>query len=214
MSKRRRDPDAILPARASSALAQFAGRSRMPAWNRRNGGQLTTLVRDYVRYYRQCRLFDLKFYRSLPELRDAINKAALGERQDGKRHAHQRRIRRKVMEEVKEKLLKRTRKLSAAHDFDEIHSIVQNCSVPGFGPLSAYDTALRIGVWLRKPPKKVYLHAGVTIGARGLGLDPSDRYILGRKLPPGLPRLDAGENKDSLCIHKDQRPEKPARPPL
>ena len=46
--------------------------------------------------------------------------------------------------------------------------IVEECKVKGFGELSIYDTAVRIGAHLRIEPDKVYLHAGAREGIKAL----------------------------------------------
>jgi hypothetical protein len=76
-------------------------------------------------------------------------------------------------------------------------------SVRGIGELYEYDTALRIGSYLRKLPKRVYLHAGTRVGAKALGFDPKLRSLNPRALPLPLRELKPHELEDVLCIYKD-----------
>ena len=43
--------------------------------------------------------------------------------------------------------------------------------IPRFGKLAVYDTACRLGVYLKLAPEVVYLHAGTAKGAKALGRD-------------------------------------------
>jgi hypothetical protein len=90
-----------------------------------------------------------------------------------------------------------------AADFDALHTLVDGKigSIKGIGALTVYDIAHRIGAYLRKAPGRVYLHAGVRVGARALGIggDSFDPKIL----PKPFSRLAPSEIEDCLCIYKD-----------
>lgn len=121
--------------------------TRAPGDNR-----LADLVRDYIERLRPRHEAGLAFYRSLPSLATAAEKAALAIRQNGKRQPHQRRLPAAVLRAVRDRLLARIGELKAAKDFAELLRIVEDSSVSGFGRLAKYDTALRIGCWLRLLP--------------------------------------------------------------
>jgi len=73
----------------------------------------------------------------------------------------------------------------------------------GIGGLTVYDTARRLGAFLRLEPDRVYLHAGTREGARLFGL--TDReWVLPSDLPRSFRRLTAGEIEDCLCIYRDE----------
>jgi hypothetical protein len=79
--------------------------------------------------------------------------------------------------------------------------------IPKIGDLTVYDIAHRIGTYLGKSPRLVYLHRGTARGARHLGftgatLDPT-------LLPPAFSRLSPEEIEDCLCIYKDELAELP-----
>ena len=87
--------------------------------------------------------------------------------------------------------------------FDELHSFLEVTflKIPGLGVLYTYDTALRIGFYLRLEPKAVYLHAGTKIGARALGVTTAKRAQV-RDLPLALQVLPVHEIENFLCIFK------------
>ena len=57
-----------------------------------------------------------------------------------------------------------------------MHDIVSDVAADfhGIGSLTVYDTATRIGAFLKLEPDRVYLHAGTRDGARALGFDQRD----------------------------------------
>jgi hypothetical protein len=137
-------------------------------------------------------------------LGDAIRNAALCRLPNGKRHPHQRRLSKAVLEESERRLQRRARSLRHAPDFSALHRIVESeiGSISGIGPLTIYDVAHRVGACLGKAPELVYLHAGTNKGAAVFGL--SGKAIHTDKLPIAFSRLSAAECEDCLCIYKDQ----------
>lgn len=96
--------------------------------------------------------------------------------------------------------------IAACKNFHDLHQfILKSCKlVPGAGPLTCYDIAQRIGVWLKEEPTEVYLHAGTREGAKAvLGtLANQDRMPM-NDFPEGLRRsLTATQLEDVLCIHR------------
>lgn len=166
----------------------------------------TTNLSRLVRHYQKHVHLDnhLAFYRDLPTLEGSIETAAMARLRNGKRHSHQRRIPRAVLENVKNNLLQRQDELERAANFDDIYRIVKECRVSGFGELAIYDTALRIGVRLGKLPNSVYLHAGTRKGLKALGLDAGRKSIELAELPRPLRELPASAVEDFLCIYKDE----------
>lgn len=164
---------------------------------------LDEIVSDYIREYRDDARKEMRFFEIQRSPSEAIRKAALCELPGGKRHPHQRRIPRALLEQVEAKLQGIGRRLARASSFAEIHRAVENeiGSVKGIGTLTVYDIAHRIGVHFRKVPDRVYLHAGTRVGARtfGLGGDSFDPTLL----PKAFARLAPSEIEDCLCIYKD-----------
>ena len=86
-------------------------------------------------------------------------------------HPHQRRNGRKTLNAFANKLLLFESKIKEAKDFDKIFEIIFFAKITGIGNLAVYDTAFRIGLYLKKMPNKVYLHCGAKVGALNLRLD-------------------------------------------
>ena len=163
---------------------------------------LDEIVDDYIRTQRAYARAEMMAFANETSPSEAIRRAALCEKSNGKRHDHQRRIPKRLLEEVETKLQGIRRKLSNAADFATLHTLVHEeiGSIRGIGALTVYDVAHRIGAYLGQSPKYVYLHAGVKVGARalGIGCDSFDPKIL----PKPFARLAPSEIEDCLCIYK------------
>lgn len=160
------------------------------------------IVADYVERCKPRLDKLLRFYAIQRSLPDAIEKAAFAKTPDGKRHAHQRRLSRVALEAVHKALRKAN--LEHVHNFaellDEVHRAIGN--IVGIGPLMAYDTALRIGAFLKREPDLVYIHAGVRQGAAALGVDASRESVEPGELPAPLRDLPPRDIENCLCIYK------------
>lgn len=143
---------------------------------------------------------------------DAIRRAAFSEMRPekgaarGKRHPHQYRISRAVLERAATKLRAQSGKLRKAANFDALHQSVDHAigSLKGIGPLACYDIAHRLGARRGLALEKVYLHSGTLTGARNLGLvKRGQRTFEIGDLPTEFRKLSAAEIEDCLCIYKD-----------
>jgi hypothetical protein len=164
---------------------------------------LDQIVDDFIRTCRASIDADLEAFRNLPSLGLAIRHGALCHwLPEFKRHPHQCRIPRLLLETAERKLQRKARVLSRAANFEALYdAIYDRIRCDGIGPLTIYDIAQRIGAFLGKAPRLVYLHRGTRVGARRLGftgdtLDPA-------LLPPAFSRLSPAEIEDCLCIYKD-----------
>lgn len=173
----------------------FRGRRRLHS--------IAAIVREYIHRHRPKTTRELRYFRSLQSLDEAIMQAGLARRPDGRRWSHQRRIPPTVLEKATRKL--RRAKLGSARSFAELIARVSTAArgVHGIGELYVYDTALRLGGHLRLLPREVYLHAGTRRGARALGLDHRSESVSLNELPAALRRLRPHEIEDLLCIYKD-----------
>jgi hypothetical protein len=162
------------------------------------------IVSNYIREYRDDARKEMRFFEIQRSPSEAIRKAALCELPNGNRHPHQRRIPRALLEQVEARLQGIGRKLARASSFDDLHRAVKDevGSLKGIGALTVYDIAHRIGAHFRKPPERVYLHAGTRTGAQtfGIGGDFFDPKVL----PKAFFRLAPSEIEDCLCIYKDE----------
>lgn len=164
------------------------------------------IVQDYVRLHRDRAARELAWYEQLGSDAEAIDQAAMAEAEEGKRHCHQRRIPRPVLEESRDALIKALPELKACDCFDDLLSTVETISgaIRGIGELTVYDTALRVGARFGKAPDRVYVHAGTREGAQALGFDGKQRTIEMTDLPTDFSALTAREAEDALCIYKSE----------
>lgn len=159
----------------------------------------------------------LEGYRELSDLNECISNASFAhdlvgkrfrngrERPTPKRHGHQRRLKKADIGKALKRLQSKVSELEAYKSFEEIHECVRVICDPikGLGKLYIYDTALRIGAFLRLVPKRVYLQAGALAGARALGLDVKNSPLPAKDFPEALSILKAHEIEDFLCNYKD-----------
>jgi hypothetical protein len=118
---------------------------------------------------------------------------------------HQRRVGRKILKKACSALLADEHQIKACTSFDALFHLVERTTadIHRFGELAVYDTSLRLGVWLNKWPKKVYLHAGTRKGAKALGMDVSRGFVEMKELPKAVQVLKPWEAEDFLCIYED-----------
>ncbi|HET6842343.1 MAG TPA: hypothetical protein VFK06_11770 [Candidatus Angelobacter sp.] len=162
------------------------------------------IVADYIREYREAARTEMRLFEIQRSPSVAIRKAALCELPSGKRHPHQWRIPKAILEQAEARLQAIRRKLAKADDFAALHGLVEGeiGSIKGIGALTVYDIAHRVGAHFGKAPMLVYLHAGTRMGARvfnisGDSFDP-------RILPNAFSRMTPSEIEDCLCIYKDE----------
>ena len=146
----------------------------------------------------------MRFYRIQKLLPDAIAKAALAELPNGGRFSHQRRIPGPVLAQARDALLKLD--YNTVRTFAELHEKVAGALRPirGIGLLTIYDTAHRIGAFLKLSPEQVYLHGGVGTGASALGIDDRPAKLPMAVFPPPFQCLRPEQVEDCLCIFKSQ----------
>jgi hypothetical protein len=165
----------------------------------------SAIVRVYIKKYRHFSVDELNFYHEQSSLRSAIELAAFAINPEGKRHAHQWRIRHTALNKAQILLQDNIDSIERVKDFDELIHLIEGIldSVSGIGELYIYDTSLRIGAWLHQFPEKVYLHAGTREGARALGISGRAKAIEPGSLPIEFQELKPYEIEDVLCIFKD-----------
>lgn len=171
----------------------------------------------------------MKYYREMPSLETLIEDATLGiikiEQSNNKiyyiRHPHQevftdndgkmRGISHIIAQEVKQNLLQRIEDLRMSSVFPQIMDIVEQCRVKGFGELSIYDTAVRIGAFLGIAPDMVYLHAGTRKGIEQLevkGYLPKgaskQKSIAVNDMPDEFKKLTPDDIQHFACLKKKE----------
>ncbi|MBP6872892.1 MAG: hypothetical protein KBC43_12855 [Bacteroidales bacterium] len=116
-----------------------------------------------------------------------------------------------VTKQVRANLIRRINDIMSARNFDEIHQIVEECKIKGFGPLSIYDTSMRIATKMNIEPDKVYLHAGAAKGMEILEEKgyvkkgtAEKKFVKNEELPIEMQKLRASENEHFLCSMKEK----------
>lgn len=165
---------------------------------------LAKIVSDYIREYRDNARAEMRFFEIQRSPCAAIRKATLCILPSGKRHPHQRRIPKAVLEQAEARLQAIGRSLAKAADFDDLHRLVEQHigGIHGVGALTVYDIAHRLGAYFGKAPELVYLHAGTRTGARVFKI--SGDSVHPKNLPDAFSRLKPAEIEDCFCIYKDE----------
>jgi len=200
----------------SSRIINSSRSSCGPDWHRTKGGvcrsetksfqNLRQIVQDYIDNHRHRAKKEMKWFGGQRDLATAIRVATLAINCHGKRHSHQRRIPRSMLEHFRTGLWRRRRVIHSCRNFPKL---MQTCEAAAatiwkHSELTVYDTAHRIGAYLAVKPDRVYLHTGARDGARALGVKSRLESILRRDLPREFQRLEPDEVEDCLCIYKDQ----------
>ena len=170
---------------------------------------LDKIVSSYILNYREPARDEAKYFENQPSLRAAIRQATLTWLMpSGKKHPHQWRISRTLLEEGEQRLQAASKRLKRAADFAALHQLVESelGHIHGIAELTVYDIAHRLGAFLRKNPAHVYLHRGTKRGAAAFGL--KGFTIRPEDLPAAFSKLTAAEIEDCLCIYKDAFREK------
>lgn len=113
----------------------------------------------------------------------------------------------KLLEELAAKLEALRPRLKRCKEFHSLYQLVQGVaeSVGGLGPLSIYDTSLRLGSNLTISPEKIYLHSGTLAGYKILVNEKVEEEFVNRNVFRSIPLLGSMEPKyieDILCIYK------------
>jgi hypothetical protein len=146
----------------------------------------------------------LAFCRMQTNLYSAVQFAALAENEHHKRHSHQRRLKRADLQLFAERITGKLTEIEVAKNFDELYNIILSCRVLGVGELAIYDTANRVGEYLKLEPDYIYLHAGTKTGAEKLLGKVKGHKLLKTQLPEPFrsSNLPPAELEDILCIYK------------
>ena len=167
---------------------------------------LKVFIRHYKVNCRPNKENEFDWFESQPSFESAVSNAAEAKDENGKRYSHQRRIKIIPIKNAKVELLENSDRLRNADSFHSLWLLIDRLIKPisGIGELYVYDTALRIGAFLKFYPEKVYLHAGTRTGAKILKIKTSNKdWIELSELPKDFQKLQMDEIEDILCIYKD-----------
>jgi hypothetical protein len=124
---------------------------------------------------------------------------------NGRRDPHQNRIRQITLDLWSEAVTGKLRQIRTAASFDQLHTVLKGTKIEGIGELTIYDSANRIGLFLKIRPDRIYLHAGTREGLRNLLSKAKGPYIYKKALPKELQQsnLSCSAIENLLCIYKD-----------
>lgn len=149
----------------------------------------------------------IEYVESQKTLADAIEVAAKAIDENGKIHGHQRRVGRKKLNAFTTTLKPMENAIKKAKNFDNLLSIIEQAKILGINELTVYDTAERIGHFLKLYPEKIYLHAGTEQGAKilfGSNFVKGKRFLCIDELPAAYKayKLTPAEWESFLCMYK------------
>ena len=191
----------------TSRGANRAKKSRGCPPSRRQFGSLAEIVNDYIQNDRPEAEIELSFYRTLPNLEEAIRVSALAKIIKGgeeKKHDHQWRIPPALLEELRKGLMKRQDAILACRDFESLMALTEQIASKIWknAELTIYDTAHRLATYLGLEPEFIYLHAGTRKGARELRLPGNKKFLRMEDLYLPLRRLKPYELENLFCTRR------------
>lgn len=166
---------------------------------------MKSIISDYLKNHNASSLEEKDFFSSRKSLEEAISYAALAKDSEGK-FSHQYRVTNEALKGSQMVLLQSINSISLCKTFHELFKLVELLIGPihGIGPLTTYDTALRIGFKLKLYPEFVYLHAGTKEGAKKLGLSTKKPYLEISEIPKPFHELEPDQIESIFCIYKDK----------
>jgi hypothetical protein len=166
---------------------------------------LSVVIRSYLANDKPKLDRLLASYAGQPGIEAAVHAAALAMDERNRRHPHQRRLRREALLAAEAAFLRQLTTLSSITSFGDLFQQIEQSThdIIGLGDLYSYDTALRLGAFLRLEPDAVYLHAGARKGAARLGVSTEERKVPPSAFPPELASLQPKDIENLLCIYKD-----------
>lgn len=167
---------------------------------------LASIANSYRRNFRPRAERELSWFVDQPDLAAALDLATQAVSSRGKRYSHQWRISRSAMSQARQALLSAHNLIQECGSFADLYHLIEDLvgDIHGIGSLYIYDTALRIGAYLRLSPEQIYLHRGTRIGARNLGLPYQKEALSPSEVPSAFRELEPFEIEDVLCIFKDK----------
>lgn len=190
-----------LTSRVNMACSSFRG---VPVPSLGASATHVQIVAHYVLHRRAGYASELGWFANQLSLARAIHEAALARDHLGKRLPHQRRLLKQVIPAAWPMLRIRGRCLAASPTFEALYARVERVMnrIHGAGPLYSYDTALRIGAFLRLSPKRVFVQTGSLVGAQTLLPGLSARSMRLSAFPPAFRVLAPAEMENLLCIYR------------
>lgn len=141
----------------------------------------------------------------------AIEMAATARNNANKKHYHQYRIPNIILERFAVLLIDEVETIRELKSFDELHKFIGRFAVDGVSELTVYDTACRIGGFLKMYPSVVYLHRGTRAGVEKLLGRIKKDYISMTSLPEPFKssKLSPLDMANWFCISKNMLSQHP-----
>lgn len=178
---------------------------------------LEAITRDFKwRYVDRLKTDQVvKFCAEAPDFATAVRRAVEARDANGKHHNHQSKVditaRRKFGATIIRIALRGGVDMT---DFDAMHDRFNEHKPYRIGPVTLYDTCIRIAAYLGIEPESVYTHAGVRQGVKALHaamvrggeeplFDPKDDRIALHLFPEPWDTLPADDIEDMLCTYRE-----------
>ena len=160
---------------------------------------------DFYKKYTSDHLNEMKkYYEEHSSLDKAISNASIGKNDSNIMDPHQWLVGKVKGEIGAKELNSRIFEIKNAQSFEDIFEITESVikKIYGLGDLWSYDTALRIGFFLRKYPKEVYIQRGVVHGVKKIFKNkiPKGRSLDVSIFPKELQQLKPYEIENFLSI--------------
>jgi hypothetical protein len=146
----------------------------------------------------------LDYARKAPSLRQAISRACLGRREDGKMFSKGSCVEAAARSNLISALYLRREQFKRAVTFEHVYGIVSSAQVRGIGPMMRYDVTSRIAAYLEIWPEHyAYLHAGPLVGYKNLtGYRGGPTAVAVKDLPPELRELKPHDIENLFCEYR------------
>lgn len=158
---------------------------------------MQSVVKNYVENNRPKAQAEHAWYAGLPTLESVVRAAATN---DGKASKSSRRNTAESLKQAEDVLVGQLERIQSYKTFDALLEGVERAVLPiaGLNDVYAYDTARRIGAYLKIMPKHVYLFTSTRTGAKQLGIVSKKRLLLCTSLPSAFQELEPYEAEDVL----------------
>jgi len=161
-----------------------------------------------VSHFQLCSLpalnAQLNWFASQRTLLGAIRRAAIARGSTGNRLSHQWRLPRTMYPFALKNLTASATTLKRCATFSDLYAAIDQAvgGLSGAGPLYVYDTALRIGAFLKVQPTDVYLQAGALKGAERLLQRVRTRALPPTAFPAPYSALAPYQLENLLCCYR------------
>jgi len=168
-----------------------------------NKKDIDYIINDYKKRRIKYPDYSLKDCEAANNLQHAIEMAATARNLAGRKHPHQFRIPNSILQDFAQAVISIQREIAQATSFHLLYKLIDKCRIKGVSDLTIYDTAHRIGCFLKLFPEEIYLHSGTRKGAEILIGKIKGKTISVDQLPlPFQNGLSPSELEDMLCMYK------------